>query len=223
MDERHPLIHSPPALVSTTATHSTHVTTASSAALQNPGLPVLSPSSASQNDPNLFDLVGTNNQVNAQAMNSQSSTQATKNEPPSTQQTPSGSNQPTPTTLKPERGPYEGTLPARGPRSNPRSISSSRRLSTPSQNSVEIQDKETKKIGTIGVCALDVKARSRPSRQILTRLQGDGEFEVVVFGDKAILDEGGCTLCIQSIYANTTRCRELAYLVGLSLVACSAY
>ena len=46
----------------------------------------------------------------------------------------------------------------------------------------------------IGICALDVKARSKASRNILTRLQSNGDFDVVLFGDKAILDEGKINL-----------------------------
>lgn len=41
----------------------------------------------------------------------------------------------------------------------------------------------------LGVCAMDVKARSRPMRNILDRLLRYGDFDVVLFGDQVITEE----------------------------------
>jgi inositol-hexakisphosphate/diphosphoinositol-pentakisphosphate 1-kinase len=44
----------------------------------------------------------------------------------------------------------------------------------------------------LGICAMDVKARSKAMREIIFRLveRARGAIDVKVFGDKVILDEG---------------------------------
>lgn len=44
----------------------------------------------------------------------------------------------------------------------------------------------------LGVCAMDIKARSKAMREVLTRIveRARGAIEVKVFGDKVIMDDG---------------------------------
>ncbi|KAF2499675.1 hypothetical protein BU16DRAFT_454830 [Lophium mytilinum] len=44
-------------------------------------------------------------------------------------------------------------------------------------------------IGTLGVCALDSKARSKPISRLLEQISQNAEFDIIMFGDKNILDE----------------------------------
>ncbi|OLN88168.1 Inositol hexakisphosphate and diphosphoinositol-pentakisphosphate kinase [Colletotrichum chlorophyti] len=87
-----------------------------------------------------------------------------------------------------ERGPYHSKEREEG---QSRETSAPRQRVPTSSNAPAVKPAPW---GVIGVCALDVKARSKPSRNILNRLIANREFDVVVFGDKVILDEDGFPL-----------------------------
>lgn len=81
--------------------------------------------------------------------------------------------------------------------SSPRSRSRlTNRSSTPSPNGshsdISATTDPARPPVVLGVCAMDVKARSKAMREILTRLveRARGAIDVKVFGDKVILDEG---------------------------------
>ena len=66
------------------------------------------------------------------------------------------------------------------------------RSSSPASTVSDHNQHAIQKRVVLGVCAMDIKARSKAMREILTRLveRSRGTIEAKVFGDKVILDEG---------------------------------
>jgi hypothetical protein len=103
-------------------------------------------------------------------------------------------------------------------RLSPRSSSIYTRSSSPSSTGSHSDFSPTsdnlKPPVVLGICAMDVKARSKAMREILTRLveRSRGGIEVKVFGDKVILDEGThFTTFIHYVkILLCSRCRKLA-------------
>ena len=67
-----------------------------------------------------------------------------------------------------------------------------RRPPSPSPSRLGSSDKPKGPVVVLGVCAMDVKARSKAMREILTRLVEleRGGVDVKIFGDPVILEEG---------------------------------
>jgi hypothetical protein len=103
------------------------------------------------------------------------------------------------------RGFFSNTDSSARPRSRPHSLASRSHSPSPSASSenfsVSSRQDNWPRFSNgpsppasciLGVCAMDIKARSKAMREILTRLRerSRGAIDVKVFGDKVILDEG---------------------------------